>query len=98
MTECCEPCDMLYLAREEKKLDHVKHKQRLHPVIGKPLPRFREGDVKKTTRVPDEAAILRVVHGQENVVSRPGLASFGDGCSDGCHYCRLGTWSTGVID
>ena len=47
----------------QQLVNHVENEQRLHSIIGKTFPRFRERDVAKTARVPEEAAILWFVHG-----------------------------------
>ena len=62
MAEGLEPRDIFDVARVEEVLDHVKDQKRLHPVVGKPFPRFGKGDVTKATRVTDETAILRIMH------------------------------------
>ena len=67
-----DPCNAANLFRFEQEIDHVEHEQCLHAVIGKPLPRFREGEVAKPFGMSEETAILGVV--QPEFGSR-----FGDG-------------------
>ena len=68
MAKWTEPGDMLDVWGVEQPVDHVKHEERLHPVIRKALPGFGEGDVSETARVADETTVVRVVlrHGMED--------------------------------
>ena len=60
-----EPGDVLDVSGVQQSVDHVEHEQRLHAVVGKAFPGFGEGDVAETAWMPDEAAILRIVHRAE---------------------------------
>ena len=79
MAKWTKPGDVLDVAWMQQPVDHVEHKQRLHPVIGETFPGFGESDVAKSARMTDEAAILWLVHGRR--VLRPVLllASVGGG-------------------
>src|ERR1700693_3400893 len=57
-----EPGDALDVSGVQQPVDHVEHEQRLHAIIGKAFPSFGEGEIAKTARMTDEAAILGVVH------------------------------------
>jgi len=59
-----EPGDALDVSGVQQSIDHVKDEQRLHAVIRKAFPSFGEGEIAKTARMPDEAAILRLMHGR----------------------------------
>ena len=77
MAKWTEPGDALDMSGVEQSVDHVKDKQRLHPVVGKAFPCFGEGEIGKTARMADEAAILSVVHGRRECCVWPRLASVG---------------------
>ena len=62
MTKRTEPGDCFDVSGMQQPIDHVENEQRLHAVIRKAFPRFGEGDVAEPARMPDEAAILRIVH------------------------------------
>src|SRR4030095_3302068 len=64
MAKWTEPGDVLDVTGMEKPVDHVEDKQRLHSVIGKAFPGFGERDVAQTPWMPDEAAVLRLMHGR----------------------------------
>ncbi len=64
MTKWAEPGDALDMSGMKQPVDHVENEQRLHSVIGKAFPSFVEGEIGKTARMSDEAAILSVVHGR----------------------------------
>ena len=46
-------------------MDHIKNQQRLHAVVGKTLPRFRERDIPQAARVSEKTAVVRIMHGVE---------------------------------
>jgi hypothetical protein len=46
----------------QQSVDHVEDEQRLHSLVGKAFPSFGEGEIGKTARMPDKAAILRLMH------------------------------------
>src|SRR5438045_2709572 len=75
MAKWTKPGDALDVSRVQQPIDHVEHKQRLHPVVGKAFPCFGEGEIGKTARMPDEAAIFSVVHGRRECCVRPALTS-----------------------
>src|SRR5437763_15779426 len=77
MAKWTEPRDALDVSRVQQSIEHVEHEQRLHAVVGKAFPSFGERQIAKTARMPDEAAILSVVHGRRECCVRPGLASAG---------------------
>ncbi len=52
--EAVEGGDVFDAPGEQEILDHVKDKQRLHPVIGKAFPSLREGEVPKPARMAQE--------------------------------------------
>src|SRR6266576_6588678 len=62
MTKWTEPGNALDVPGVQQPIDHVEDEQRLHSVIREAFPRFGEGDVGKTAGMPDEAAILRIMH------------------------------------
>jgi hypothetical protein len=62
MTKWTEPGDALDVPGVQQPVDHVKHKERLHAVVGKALPSLGECEIAETARMPDEAAILRIMH------------------------------------
>jgi hypothetical protein len=64
MAKWAEPGDLLDMSGMEKAVDHVEDKQRLHSVIGKAFPGFGECDVGEPAWMPEEAAVLRVMHGR----------------------------------
>ena len=64
MAKWTEPGDVLDVTGMEKAVDHVEDKQRLHSVIGKAFPGFGECDVGEPAWMPEEAAVLRVMHGR----------------------------------
>jgi hypothetical protein len=57
-----EPSDVLDVSRVQQSIDHVEDEQRLHSVVGKAFPGFGEREIAETARMPEEAAILRVMH------------------------------------
>src|SRR5438876_11039527 len=77
MAKWTEPRDALDVSRVQQSINHVQHEERLHAVVGKAFPSFGERQIAKTARMPDEAAIVSVVHGRRDCCVRPGLASAG---------------------
>ena len=76
MAKWTEPGDALDVSRVQQAINHVEYEQRLHAVVGKTFPSFGEREIAKTARMPNEAAILSVVHGRRECWVRPSLASF----------------------
>ena len=52
--EAVERRDVFDAPGEQEILDHVKNEQRLHPVIGKALPRLGEGEVPEPARMAEK--------------------------------------------
>ena len=46
------------MAREQQLLDHVERQQRGHPVIGKALPHFGEGEIGEAARVAEKGVVV----------------------------------------
>jgi hypothetical protein len=59
-----KPGDAVDMSGVQQSVDHVKDKERLHAVVGKAFPSFREREIAKTAWMPDEATILRLMHGR----------------------------------
>jgi hypothetical protein len=54
MAKATEGSDVLDMSWKEEILDHVKDKERLHPVVGKAFPCLGEGEIPKPTRMTEE--------------------------------------------
>jgi hypothetical protein len=77
MAKWTEPGDALDVSGVQQSVDHVEDKQRLHAVVGKAFPGFGEREIAETARMPDEAAILRLMHRRRECCVRRILASAG---------------------
>ena len=84
MTKRNESGDVFDVAGMQQSVNHVKHEQRLHPVVRETFPCFGERDVAEPTRVSKEAAVLWLVHERRVLPS----ADFGK-LSAQCHVERL---------
>ena len=71
--DALERRDVLDAPGQQEILDHVKDEQRLHPVIGKALPRLGEGEVPEPARMAQEIGLV-VFAGE-----RRGIIGFGGG-------------------
>ena len=71
--EAVERRDVLNAPGQQEILDHVKDEQRLHPVVGKALPRLGEGEVPEPAWMAQE--IGHVVFAGE----RRGIIGFSGG-------------------
>ncbi len=54
MAEAIERDDVFDAPGQQEILDHVKDKQRLHPVVGEAFPRLGEGEIPKPARMAEE--------------------------------------------
>src|SRR6201999_4406702 len=59
--ECSEAPYVANMVRLEEILRAVKRQQRSHPVIGEPLPAFREGEIAQPARMAQKGAVGLVV-------------------------------------
>jgi hypothetical protein len=75
--ETGERRDVLDPPRLEEVVDHVEDEERLHPVIGKALPRFGEGEEPESARMPEETGLVFFA-GQ-----RRGVIGLGSGAHEG---------------
>src|SRR6266496_2409093 len=75
MAKWTEPGDMLDVFGMQQPVHHVENEQCLHAVVGKTFPRFGEREIAETARMPQEAAILRIMHRRRECCVRPDLAS-----------------------
>ena len=65
--ERCEPRDVLEVLRQQQVLREIQHEQRLHTVVREPLPGFREHEIPKATRVPEDVFAGRRREGSGHV-------------------------------
>ena len=56
--EAVERRDVLDAPGQQEILDHVKDEERLHPVVGKALPRLGEGEVPEPAWVAQEIGLV----------------------------------------
>src|ERR1051326_5754956 len=79
-----ETHDPFNVARLYQAVDHVKHEQGLHPIVGKTFPRFGECDVAEAARMSEEGAILGVMHGRRVLPPLRFGKLFGSGAVQPC--------------
>src|SRR2546430_15559081 len=75
MAKWTESGDMLDVSGMQQPVDHIEDEQRLHAVVRKTFPGFGEREIAETARMPEEAAILRIMHRCRECCVRPDLAS-----------------------